>query len=85
MDIIMSARIDDRIARRISDLSRKMHTTKKAVIEKAIELLGRQVESETGEDVFKQTCGAWKRKEAAQETVAHVRAAFKKLMHRHEP
>jgi hypothetical protein len=84
MDTILSARIDDRIARQIGEISRKMHTTKKAVIEKAIALLGQQVDAHTGADVFKQTSGAWKRQESAQKTVGRARTAFRESMHRHE-
>jgi predicted transcriptional regulator len=84
MDRILSARISDKIVKQINNLSQKMHTSKKAVIEKAIELLGRKLESEQGLDVFDQTCGAWNRKESAADIVKQAKTAFRKSMHRYE-
>lgn len=84
MDRIVSARIDDKVAKQINDLAHKMHTTKKAVIEKAIELLGHKVDTEKKSDVFDRTCGIWKRKESVKDTVSHIRTAFRKSMHRYE-
>ncbi len=84
MDRIFSARIDDKIAKQIADLAKRLHTTKKAVIEKAIELLGYKVEAEKGIDVFDRTCGIWKREETAGETVFSIRTSFRKSMHRYE-
>lgn len=84
MDKIISARIDDRIFKQINNLAQKMHATKKAVIEKAIELLVRKVDNERKTDVFDQTCGVWKRHESADDTVSHIRTIFNTSMHRYE-
>ncbi len=83
MDKVLSARIDDRILRQINDLANRMNTTKKAVIESAIELLSMKVDSEKNRDVFDDTCGAWLREESAEETVCHARAAFRNSMFRY--
>lgn len=83
MDRVFSARIDDAVYRKINDLADKMHSSKKAVLEKAVTLLGKQVQRKTGSDVFDETCGAWKRRESVAETVAGIRGAFKRSFRRH--
>ena len=84
MDKILSARIDDKILRQINDLASRLRTTKKSVIEKAVELLGKKIQAEEGTDVFDQTCGAWNRDESPAETVSKIRRAFRNSMHRYE-
>ena len=84
MDRIFSARIDNAIYQKINDLSSKMHTTKKAVIEKAINLLGQRYEQEEETNVFDETCGIWKRNETPEETVVQVRKVFRESMKRNQ-
>jgi predicted transcriptional regulator len=84
MDRILSARIDDSIYRKINDLSLKMHTSKKAIIEMAVKLLGQRIEQEKQTDVFDETCGAWNRKESPSETISHIRTAFRSSMERYQ-
>ena len=84
MDRILSARIDDAVYQKINDLSSKMHTSKKSIIEKAIGLLGQRYEEEEGTNVFDETCGIWKRNEKPEETVAQVRLAFRESVKRHQ-
>ncbi len=84
MDRIFSTRIDDRILLRINDLARNLRISKKAVIEKSIELFGKKVEEETKTDVFDQTNGAWNRSEPPEKIVHEVRSVFRKSMHRHK-
>jgi hypothetical protein len=83
MDKILSARIDDAVFRTITDLSQKMHSSKKAVIEKAINLLRENVDQCKGTDVFDDTIGAWKRDENPEDTIAQARTLFEKSMTRH--
>lgn len=84
MDRIFSARIDDAVYRKINDLSTKMRTSKKSVIETAIRNLGQQVEHDTETTVFDRTFGVWKRDETASETVSHVRRVFSESMNRYQ-
>jgi hypothetical protein len=85
MDRILSARVDDLILNKISFLAQKLHVSKKKVIEGAVQMYAHEIEA-TGEmDVFGQTCGAWKRKETAEQTVSHVKSAFRKSMGRYQP
>lgn len=82
MDKVFSARVDESVVGRINHLARQLHSTKKQVIERAVELFARQVESERKTDVLEQSFGAWKREDSAQETVETARAAFRKSMER---
>jgi hypothetical protein len=84
MDKILSARIDDAAFRTINDLSQKLHSSKKAVIEKAIDLLRENVYQCNGTDVFDDTCGAWIREETPDDTIAKTRASFEKSITRHQ-
>ena len=82
MDRVLSTRIDDAVYRKLNDLSSKMRTSKKAVIEKAIGLLGQRYEQERETNVFDETCGIWNRNEAPEETVTRIRAAFRQSVTR---
>jgi hypothetical protein len=84
MDRILSARIDEVIYRKINDLSVRMHTSKKAVIEQAVDLLGKNFQEKNDVDIFKETSGTWKREETAAETVSQIRDEFNGSMNRYE-
>jgi hypothetical protein len=84
MDRILSARIDDAVYRKITDLSAKMHASKKSVIENAISLLDRNFVEEEGRNIFDETCGIWKRDESAKETLSNIRAQFNDSMKRNQ-
>jgi len=84
MDRIISARIDDRIYKKINDLSVKMNTSKKSVIEKAIELLGKAYQESSKTDVFEETCGIWKRTDSPEKIFSIARGAFNKSLKRHK-
>lgn len=83
MDKILSARVDEAIIKRIGLLARRLGTTKKAIIERAILALQEKVEAEQKIDVLEQTLGAWERDEPARETLARAREAFRRSMERH--
>lgn len=76
MERVISARIDDATYRKINDLSQRMHTSKKEVIETAIRQLGQKVEEESKTSVFDRTCGVWVREETIAETTAYARKQF---------
>lgn len=57
MDKILSARVDESIANRIGLLARRLRTSKKKIIESAIERYAAQVDKEQDFDVFEHTCG----------------------------
>lgn len=82
MDKILSARIDESIASRITALAQRLKTSKKRVIEDAIRAYAARVEQGEKAGVFEQTCGAWRRKESADQIVDAARKAFRRSMGR---
>ena len=83
MDKIVSARIDESVANQIGALARRLHTSKKSVIERAVEMYAAHVGGGEEDDVFERTCGAWRRKESATQLVRTARKAFRDSMERH--
>ncbi len=84
MDRVFSVRVDELVVRQVGDLSHRLRTTRKKVIEQAVGLLARQVEAEEGMDTLARTFGAWKREESPAETVAQARRKFREsMMRRH--
>jgi predicted transcriptional regulator len=83
MDKIFSARVDESVIRKISMMAQELHTTKKAIIEAAIESYVRVMEEEKHIDVLERTFGAWQREETPEETLTRSRNAFYKAMKRH--
>jgi len=83
MDKIFSARLDESIVHRISNLARQLNTSKKQIIEKAITLFASKIENEHNTDVFKQTFGSWHREESADQLVKQARDIFNDSMRRH--
>ncbi len=83
MDQVFSARISEEVARRIGELARLLGKSKKAIIERAINELSRQIEKEQSFDFFSHTHGIWQRDESAGETIAAGRKAFNDSIKRH--
>ena len=82
MDKVFSARVDESIIGCITSLARQLHSTKKQVIERAIELFAIQVEREQKTDMLEQSFGSWNRDESIRETVDASRTAFRQSMER---
>ncbi len=82
MDKILSARLDESVIRQIGSLARRLKTSKKRILENAVELYAETVEADSKVDVFEKTSGAWKRPESAEKTVRDVRTAFNQSMKR---
>ena len=83
MDKILSARVDESVVNRIGSLARRLHTSKKKILERAVEMYAAKIDNEQGFDVFQQTCGAWAREESAEQLVKAVRKTFRDSMRRH--
>ncbi len=83
MDKILSSRVDEGIIRRIGSLARRLHTSKKAVIERAIAELSSRVESGDSDFEIVESFGAWRRDESVEETRDSARRAFQESMERH--
>lgn len=84
MDKILSARLDESVIRRIGSLARLMNTTKKKIIESAIEMYASKIEEEKKQDILDQTFGVWQREESSTETARKAREAFQQAMLRHQ-
>lgn len=84
MDKILSARVHESVIQRIGSLARRLHTSKKRIIENAVQQYADQIDREEQYDVFEQTCGAWRRKESAGKIVAEARRRFRESMERHQ-
>jgi len=84
MDKILSARVSESVANRIGSLARRLNTSKKKVIETAIEKYADEVDEQQDGDVFEQTCGAWQREDSADQIVESARNAFRASMRRHQ-
>ena len=76
MDKIFSARLDEEAIHEMESVTRRLGLTKKRFLEEAIRLHARQIGAKTGIDVWSETAGAWKRREAPLRTVAKARSAF---------
>jgi len=85
MDKILSARVDESVVNRIGSLARRLRTSKKKIIETAIEVYATQLDKAQDFDVFEHTCGAWHRKESVRKTVDNARKVFQRSMQRHQP
>lgn len=83
MDKIFSARLDELIIHRIGELAHQLKTSKKRVVEEAIECYAEKAGEKSGSDVFAKTFGAWKRHETANETIRNMRTSFQRSMQRH--
>lgn len=84
MDKVLSARLDESTVSRIGLLAQRLRTSKKKVIEDAIQLYSKRVDAKGDFDVFDQTCGAWKRKKAGAREIEKIRAVFRKSMMRRQ-
>ncbi len=83
MDKILSARVDESVVQQIALLATELNMTKKAIIEAAIKQYSAKKGLEKEIDVFKKTCGVWKRDEAPQKNILEARSAFNTSMRRH--
>ncbi|MBT4484727.1 MAG: hypothetical protein HOC71_13740 [Candidatus Latescibacteria bacterium] len=84
MDKILSARIDEEIIQKISLIASELKTTKKKVIETAIQEYAEKIGKNGKIDVLEMTLGAWNRDETAEETINSIKSAFKRTMVRHQ-
>ena len=83
MDKIFSTRIEESVAKSIEILATRLRTSKKNIIERAVELYAKHVGQDQEVDIFKQAFGAWKRKESASETVKQIKETMRQSITRH--
>ena len=85
MDKIMSTRMDEAVIRHIGMLAKKLGTSKKAVLEKAVRCYAEKIEAEQDFDVLTHTFGSWQRDKSAAETVQTIKEAMRKSQARYKP
>lgn len=85
MDKFFSIQIDDAVIKRIGMLAKKLGTSKKAVLEKAIQHYADAFESEQGFDVLDLTLGCWQRDGRTENTVRHINGTMRKSRERYKP
>jgi hypothetical protein len=83
MDKVVSARLDETVVDELNRATKRRGVTKKEFLEGAIRVYAAQDEGEAGMDVWAETCGTWRRREAPQATIRRARAAFNATMTRH--
>ncbi len=79
----MSARVDESVTFLLDRLAKKLQTSKKNVIETALRMYSEKIDGNNNADIFKETCGAWKRDESATTTIKKSRSTFNKSITRH--
>jgi hypothetical protein len=84
MDKILSARVDEGIVQKINLIAHKLKTTKKSVIEHAINNYAKIIEKEEEIDVLDLTFGAWKRDETPDNTIIEIKAKFAQSMRKNQ-
>ena len=84
MDKILSARLDEAVVERIGFLAKKLNTTKKAVIENAIDAYSKKVDLIEKVDLLEHTLGTWQRKETPDAIREKARKKFIKSMERYK-
>ena len=84
MDKIMSTRMDEAVIRHIGMLAKKLGTSKKAVLEKAVRCYAEKIEAEQDFDVLTHTFGSWQRDKSAAETVQNIKDAMRKSQARYK-
>jgi predicted transcriptional regulator len=84
MDKILSARVDESVIHRITSLARRLNTSKKKIIENAIQMYAKEIDQRENQDVFELTNGAWQRKESGRQIVDKTRKTFRESMERHK-
>ena len=83
MDKIFSARLDEAALHEMNQAVRRLGITKKRFLEEAIRRRAQQAGAGAGADIWAETLGAWKRKEAPEQTRAAARRAFQRSFERH--
>ena len=83
MDRVLSARVSETVANQIGLLAGRLHTSKKKVIENAIQEYSAKLDKELKREVFMETWGAWKRRESAAELVEQIRKVSRDSLERH--
>jgi predicted transcriptional regulator len=80
MDRILSLRVSEATAGQVTALARRLKSSKKRVIEDAVNRYAASVEAETNRDVFEETCGGWNREQSPGQLTDESRKVFRESM-----
>ncbi len=83
MDKIVSTRLDESVVYLINEIAHKLHMSKKRLLENAVREFVSHVDKTDSVDVFRETCGLWRRKESSQDITKKIRGAFEKSVKRY--
>ena len=84
MDKLMSARVNEEVLIKIGGIARQLKISRKAVIENAIKSYAQQIDTGEELDIFKRTCGSWKRNEPVNETIQRIRSTMRQSQERYK-
>ncbi len=82
MDKVFSTRLSESVLHELDRLCQRLGRTKKQVVEEAIRLRAARREN-GGQDVWAETCGAWRRREVPERTIERGRKTFEASITRH--
>jgi hypothetical protein len=84
MDKVISARLDESAIVEMERVTRQLGMTKKRFLEEAIHGHVQRLAASSAKDVWSETSGSWKRREAVAATVKKAREAFSAAYKRHQ-
>lgn len=83
MDKVVSTRLDETVVDELNRATKRRGITKKQFLEEAIRVHAGRSKGKTEQDVWEETCGAWRRREPPSTTIRRARTAFNATMTRH--
>jgi|RhiMetdeSRZDD1v2_1073273.scaffolds.fasta_scaffold880413_2 hypothetical protein len=84
MDRVFSARLDEAVIDELDRVTKQLGMTKKEFLEDAIRSRAAEVSAQTARNVWRETLGAWKRREAAETTIRRIRKSVEGSFARHQ-
>lgn len=83
MEKVFSARVDEAVLDDLDRAVRKLGITKRQFLEEAIRLRVQELAHQEDMDIWAETLGAWRRREAAEAIVRKARRRFQRSFERH--
>ena len=84
MDRVFSARLDEAVLDELDRVTKQLGMTKKEFLEDAIRSRAAEVNAHTARNVWRETLGAWKRREAPEITIRRIRKTVEGSLKRHQ-
>ena len=83
MQKIFSTRLEEATLHELERATRKLGISKRQFLEEAIRLRVQSVERHSGDDVWAETLGTWRRTERPETTIHRTRRTFRRTFARH--